>query len=213
MWIIWVEQRSNSLSTCQSCRSDLRDGRLSCQPWNRHQIQGIVNSPCFVYRSDVRNFICDILCQFYSWYLMSDIWFVIFYVYEVHLSSLMFEISESWDCVWSSTLSQESAFHTMINFPGQAKVSWSSSSIAAASVSPHPYKVLYPDLTFLMFTLFSKIWFSSLFLVHLSLSLSIVPKGKVPSLSIFVLTFWKLKGIVPKIARDSFDFPWCGQIL
>ena len=87
----------------------------------------------------------------------------------------------------------------------------SSSSISAASVSPHPYKVLYPDLTFLMFTLFSKIWFSSLLLVHLSLSLSIVPKGKVPRLSIFVLTFWKLKGIVPKIARDSFDFPWCDQ--
>ena len=122
MWIIWVEQRADSLSTCPSYRSDLRDGRLSCQPWNRHQIQDIVNSACFVHRSDVRYFIADILCQFYSWYPMSDIWFVIFNVYEVHLSSLMFEISESWDCVWSSTLSEESAFLTLINFLGQAKI-------------------------------------------------------------------------------------------
>ena len=159
--------------------------------------------------------------------LMSGILFVIFYVNFIRgircqISDLWYSMFTRCIClVWCLRyLSLEIVSGHPPFLKNRHSTPWStflasqksSSSISAASVSPHPYKVLYPDLTFLMFTLFSKIWFSSLLLVHLSLSLSIVPKVKVPSLSIFVLTFWKLKGIVPKIARDSFDFPWCDQI-
>ena len=154
------------------------------------------------------NFICGIWCQISDlWYSMFTrciclVWCLRYLSLEIVSGHPPF-LKNQHSTPWSTFLANENKKY---------QLSWqkSSSSISAASVSPHPYKVLYPDLTFLMMTLFSKIWFSSLLLVHLSLSLSIVPKGKVPRLSIFVLTFWKL-GIVPKIARDSFDFPWCDQ--
>ena len=191
MWIIWVEQRADSLSTCPSYRSDLRDGRLSCQPWNRHQIQDIVNSACFVHRSDVRYFICDILCQFFRGIRcqISDLWYSMFtrcicLVWCLRYLSLEIVsghppfLKNRHSTPWSTFLARQK----------------SSSSISAASVSPHPYKVLYPDLTFLMMTLFSKIWFSSLLLVHLSNVIVDSSKSQSPQSVNLCLDFLETQG-------------------
>ena len=102
------------MSTSPLYRSDLRDGRLTIRPWNRHQIQDMTDSARFAHISDVRYLISDIcICLRY---LISDICCLP----GAFVYILMFEIAEAWDFVWSSTVSEESAFHNMINFLGQA---------------------------------------------------------------------------------------------
>ena len=89
-------------------------GGLTSQPWNRHQIHDMTDSARFAHISDVRYLISDIcICLRY---LISDICCLP----GAFVYILMFEISEAWDFVWSSTGSEESAFHNMINFLGQA---------------------------------------------------------------------------------------------
>ena len=129
---------------------------------------------------DVRNFICDIWCQIFNVYRCICLFWCLRYLSLEIVSGHPPFLKNQHSTPWSTFLARQNP-----------------------SVSPYPYKVLN---TFLMLTLFWNIWFSPLLLVHLSLSLEIVPKGKVPSLSIFVLTFWKLKAIVLKFEANILTF-------